>query len=124
MRDQMEPALVPLLGLTNPPANEEEARVMAAWLFSMGAALGAAAAEQWTSRAMADLERLDPAARSRVTRAIEQFSRHRHGDVKRLRKPAGEWRLRVGDLRVRFIPRRESIHVLRVLPRSAAYYDS
>jgi mRNA-degrading endonuclease RelE of RelBE toxin-antitoxin system len=49
---------------------------------------------------------------------------HLPGDVVRL---AGteEWRLRVGDWRVRFErdPRARMIYVLRVLPRGRAYRD-
>jgi mRNA interferase RelE/StbE len=47
------------------------------------------------------------------------------GDVVRLADVQDEWRLRVGDWRVRFTRDRDTgvIQVLRVLPRGRAYRD-
>jgi mRNA-degrading endonuclease RelE of RelBE toxin-antitoxin system len=44
------------------------------------------------------------------------------GDVKKLHPPRHEFRLRVGDYRVLFLPKEElTIEVLRVLHRKNAY---
>lgn len=70
-----------------------------------------------------DLERLDRSVADRVTRALALLAEGDRGDVQRLRGKEREWRLRVGDWRVRFIYRAEDevIEVLRVLPRGRAY---
>lgn len=73
-----------------------------------------------------DLERLDPPIARRVRDALELFAATGQGDVVRLRgiEPP-EYRLRVGEWRVRFArdaPTR-TITVLRVLPRGRAYRD-
>ena len=79
----------------------------------------------FTSRARRDFKRLDPPTRKRVLAALERLiGDPPAGDVVRL---AGieEWRLRVGDWRVRFErdPDARIIYVLRVLPRGKAYRD-
>ncbi len=47
----------------------------------------------------------------------------RRGDLQKLHGSREEWRLRVGDYRVRFLPDSGSqvIAILRVLPRDQAY---
>jgi mRNA interferase RelE/StbE len=79
----------------------------------------------WTKRAQHDLERLDRITGDRIGRAITRLAETEQGDVKRLRGYEDEWRLRVGDWRVRltFDPATESIEVLRILPRGRAYRD-
>ena len=75
-----------------------------------------------TARARRDLERLDRVAAQRVVGALEVLADTGRGDVRRLRGTADrEWRLRVGDWRVRFTYERGGIVVLRVLPRGSAY---
>lgn len=75
-------------------------------------------------RARKDLRRLDPPTRDRIARAIKLLAQNAEltGDVKRL-KGSDEYRLRVGDYRVRF--KRDGhlliITVIRVLPRGRAY---
>lgn len=75
-------------------------------------------------RARKDLRRLDRPTRDRVARAIKLLAQNAEltGDVKRL-KGSEEYRLRVGDYRVRF--KRDGRHliitVVRVLPRGRAY---
>jgi mRNA interferase RelE/StbE len=75
-------------------------------------------------RARKDLRRLDPPPRDRIARAIKLLAQNAEltGDVKRL-KGSDEYRLRVGDYRVRF--KRDGrlliITVIRVLPRGRAY---
>jgi len=73
--------------------------------------------------AQRDLRRLDPPIRKRVASALEDLA---DGDASaRTRKLSGneQWRMRVGDWRVRFERNAETrtILVLRVLPRGRAY---
>ena len=79
---------------------------------------------RWASRARRDLKRMDPPVQRRVVDAVALYSQTGHGDVKRLSgvNPA-EFRLRVGDWRVRFATDSEEkrLTVLRVLPRGRAY---
>jgi mRNA interferase RelE/StbE len=70
------------------------------------------------------LKRLDPPVQRRVIEAVKHFARTGEGDVVRLTNVAPpEYRLRVGDWRVRFALDEEHrlLHVLRVLPRGKAY---
>ena len=75
-------------------------------------------------RARKDLRRIDAQARERILSAIARLAAGAElaGDVKRLRG-SNEYRLRVGDWRVRFErhDRQLKIIVVRVLPRSRAY---
>ena len=75
-------------------------------------------------RARKDLRRIDPPIRRRILNAIERLAQGAEltGDVKRLRG-SNEYRLRVGDWRVRFEreDRQLVITVVRVLPRGRAY---
>lgn len=75
-------------------------------------------------RARKDLRRIDPPIRKRILSAIERLAQGAEltGDVKRLRG-SNEYRLRVGDWRVRFEreDRQLVITVVRVLPRGRAY---
>lgn len=69
-----------------------------------------------------DLRRLDPPVRRRVIDALDRFvSDPGAADIRKL--SATEWRLRVGEWRVRFSfdEGRRVISVLRVLPRGRAY---
>lgn len=77
---------------------------------------------EWTERALKDAARLDQSQRERILQAIERLSATGHGDVKRVRGTEREWRLRVGDWRVRLEHRPGgTLVILRVLPRGAAY---
>ncbi len=79
----------------------------------------------WSSAAIADIRRLDRQIQERVRQALYRLADNGQGDVRRLQGIDDEWRLRVGDWRVRF--RFDSdegpIQVLRVLPRGRAYRD-
>lgn len=78
----------------------------------------------WQSRAEKDLGRLDAGVQRRVIAAVAAFAESERGDIVRLRSVhPPEYRLRVGDWRVRFAIDREarSLRVLRVLPRDRAY---
>jgi mRNA interferase RelE/StbE len=79
-----------------------------------------------TRSAERDLRRLDPPVRRRVVAALDGLNAQPpRGDISRLAGPAQEWRLRVGDWRVRFTRAQASrtVYVLRVLPRGRAYRD-
>lgn len=75
-------------------------------------------------RARKDLRRIDPPTRQRILRAIARLAQGAEltGDVKRL-QGSREYRLRVGDWRVRFErdDRQLIITIVRVLPRGRAY---
>jgi len=72
-------------------------------------------------RACGDLRKLPKNLASRIVDTTVRYASTEHGDVKRLKGTAGEYRLRVGDWRVRFILEAGELVVLRVLPRSIAY---
>jgi mRNA-degrading endonuclease RelE of RelBE toxin-antitoxin system len=65
---------------------------------------------------------LDKGVARRAKQAIERFAATGAGDVKRLHGiDPPEYRLRVGDYRVRFRQQDESIQALRVRNRNQAY---
>jgi mRNA-degrading endonuclease RelE of RelBE toxin-antitoxin system len=69
-----------------------------------------------------ELRGLDPPARARVVAAIERFVRTGEGDVRKLTNVSPpQWRLRVGEYRVRFLVDGDALEVLHVLPRGKAY---
>jgi len=79
---------------------------------------------RWLPRAQRDLKKLDPPMRRRVIDAVKHFAQTGEGDVVRLVDvEPPEYRLRVGDWRVRFARDDEHrlLHVLRVMPRGKAY---
>ena len=55
-----------------------------------------------SGRAIKDMRRLDKLSVNRVMTAINAFAKTGHGDVKKLTDADEEYRLRVGDWRVRF----------------------
>jgi mRNA interferase RelE/StbE len=76
-----------------------------------------------TASAQRDLRRLDRPVATRVINALTRLADTGQGDVTRLQDVTDEWRLRVGDWRVRFRydhPTR-TLEVLRILPRGQAY---
>ena len=74
-----------------------------------------------------DIKRLDPPIRERVLNAIDGLrTQPPAGDIKRLAgQEPPEWRLRVGEWRVRFArdPATRTVVIQRVLPRGRAYRD-
>jgi mRNA interferase RelE/StbE len=69
-----------------------------------------------------DLKRLDRPVQRRILDALDRFVLDpRSGDIRKLNSL--QWRLRVGDWRVRFSfdDENQVIVVLRVLPRGRAY---
>ncbi len=80
----------------------------------------------WERRAANELRRLarrDPDMARRIGQAVTRLAETGQGDVKRLEGRLNEWRLRVGDWRVRFerFPQERILFVLRVAPRKDAY---
>ncbi len=77
---------------------------------------------QFSPAARADLARLDPPVRARVLAAIERYAAEAAGKVKRLKADPPEFRLRVGDWRVRFeLLTPALLYITRVRHRSAVY---
>jgi mRNA interferase RelE/StbE len=89
------------------------------------------ARERWrielTRPAERDMRRLDRPVRERILIAIEGLAGDQPaGDIKRMSGiTPPQWRLRVGDWRVRFNrdPDVRTVLILRVLPRGRAYRD-
>ena len=73
-----------------------------------------------------ELKRLPPQGQARVRAAIEGLrSGPPYGHLRKLKGRENEWRLRVGDWRIRLRPdlRTRVIVILHVLPRESAYRD-
>ena len=77
---------------------------------------------EWTEAAIGDMAALDKGIARRVKQAVERFAASGAGNVKKLQgvDPA-EFRLRVGDWRVRFELDAVTVRVLRVRNRREAY---
>ncbi len=76
-----------------------------------------------TASAQRDLRRLDRPVATRILDALTRFADTGQGDVARLQGVSDEWRLRVGDWRIRSrydYPNRR-LEVLRILTRGQAY---
>jgi len=77
---------------------------------------------EWTAAALDDLAALDKDIARRVKQAAERFAETGVGNVKKLQGTSfAEYRLRVGDYRVRFEAEGETIRILRVRNRREAY---
>ena len=77
---------------------------------------------EWTGLALEDMAALDKGIARRVKQALERFAETGAGNVKRLQGiDPPEYRLRVGDYRVRFHQHEETVRVLRVRNRREAY---
>ena len=80
----------------------------------------------FSGRARRDFKRLDSPVQRRIADALDRLTDEQPtGDIVKLAGSDDEWRLRVGDWRVRFTRDRERrvVQVLRVLPRGRAYRD-
>jgi mRNA interferase RelE/StbE len=76
----------------------------------------------WTDQAKADLRAIDQATALRILQILARYLASGVGDVKRLQDvEPPEFRLRVGDYRVRFHDLGDSILVLAVKHRREAY---
>jgi mRNA interferase RelE/StbE len=78
----------------------------------------------WTPRALKDIRKLEQRTRERVLSAVERYAATSAGDVLQLTGiHPPEWRLRIGDWRVRF--QKDAVGaallILRVLPRDKVY---
>lgn len=76
-----------------------------------------------TGSARCDIWWLDPPVASRILDALDRLATTGQGDTQQLRGTPDEWRLRVGDWRVRFRydTATQTLAVLRILPRGEAY---
>ena len=76
----------------------------------------------WSPQARADLRPIDRETAMQILLAINRYLSTGAGDVKKLQPPRHEFRLRVGDYRVLFIPKEAfTIEVVRVRHRREAY---
>jgi len=77
---------------------------------------------EWTEAALEHMAALDKGVARRVKQAVERFANTGAGNVKKLQGvDPPEYRLRVGDYRVRFHSKGDTIRVLRVRNRREAY---
>ena len=77
---------------------------------------------EWTETALEDMAALDRGVARRVKQTVERFADTGAGNVKRLQGvDPPEYRLRIGDYRVRFHLDGETVQVLRVRNRREAY---
>jgi mRNA-degrading endonuclease RelE of RelBE toxin-antitoxin system len=77
---------------------------------------------EWTETALEDMAALDRAVARRVKQAVERFAQTGAGNIKRLQGiHPPEFRLRVGDWRVRFHQDAETMRVIRIRNRREAY---
>ena len=76
----------------------------------------------WTEQAKSDLRAIDQITALRVLHVLARYLATGEGDIKRLRDvDPPEFRLRVGDYRVRFHDLADSILILTVKHRREAY---
>jgi len=77
---------------------------------------------EWAETALQDMAALDKGIALRLKKAVERFAATGSGNVKKLQGiDPPEYRLRVGDNRVRFDLAGEVVRVLRVRNRREAY---
>lgn len=77
---------------------------------------------RWTAVAQGQVRRIDRDSAVRILHTIDRYVTTGVGDVKRLQPPLPEYRLRVGDYRIFFLPLSPNgIEITRVLHRSEAY---
>lgn len=76
---------------------------------------------RWTERAKSDLRQIDREQALEILHALTRYAKTGEGDVKRLRG-SGDWRLCVGDYRVRFeILPDDTLRILHVKHRREVY---
>jgi mRNA-degrading endonuclease RelE of RelBE toxin-antitoxin system len=77
---------------------------------------------EWTETALEDMADLDKGIARRVKQSVERFAETGAGNVKRLQDiTPPEYRLRVGEYRVRFHQDDDTMRILRVRNRREAY---
>jgi mRNA-degrading endonuclease RelE of RelBE toxin-antitoxin system len=78
----------------------------------------------WTEQAKSDVRAIDRKTAVDLLHGLPRFVITEEGDVKRLQDiDPPEFRLRLGDYRVRFYDHGDSIEILRVKHRKDAYRD-
>ena len=78
----------------------------------------------WTDKAKGELRQIDKQQAMAILHALTDYAKTGQGDIKRLRGST-DWRLRVGDYRVRFeILRDDILRILHVKHRREAYRQS
>jgi mRNA-degrading endonuclease RelE of RelBE toxin-antitoxin system len=78
----------------------------------------------WTEQAKSDVRAIDRKTAVDLLHGLARFVTTEEGDVKRLQDiDPPEFRLRLGDYRVRFYDHGDSIEILRVKHRKDAYRD-
>jgi mRNA interferase RelE/StbE len=76
----------------------------------------------WTGQAKADVRAIDRQTALRILHGLARFVATDEGDVNRLTDiDPPEYRLRVGNYRIRFQDRGDTIEILAVKHRSEAY---
>ena len=77
---------------------------------------------EWSEESLEDMAALEKRNARQVKNAVERFAEHGAGKVKKLQGlDPPEFRLRVGDFRVRFHVDGDTLRILRVLDRKEAY---
>ena len=77
---------------------------------------------RWTAEAKADVRRLDRQIAMQIFEALDRYARTDEGDVKQPKGQQKEFRLRIGDWRVRFTrDEANTMRILHVLHGSEAY---
>jgi mRNA interferase RelE/StbE len=77
---------------------------------------------EWSEESLDDLAALDKGTARRIKTAVERFAETGAGNVKKLQGiDPPEFRLRVGDFRVRFYSEADTLRILRVRNRKDAY---
>jgi mRNA-degrading endonuclease RelE of RelBE toxin-antitoxin system len=76
----------------------------------------------WAPEARADIRAIDRETALQVLHCLDRYLLHRDGDVKKLKPPRTDFRLRCGDYRLFFDPAGENaIHITAVKNRREAY---
>lgn len=77
---------------------------------------------EWSESSLEDMAALDSGIARRLQQTVKRFAETETGNVKKLQGiHPPEYRLRVGDWRVRFVLDGDTLRVLRVLNRKDAY---
>jgi mRNA interferase RelE/StbE len=77
---------------------------------------------EWTPQARADVRRIDRQTALSLLEELADYVLNGHGEIKRLQNlNPPEFRLRVGDYRVRFYDHGDHIQILRIRHRRDAY---
>lgn len=75
----------------------------------------------FSERARADIRRLSRETAMSIFEVLHRFAETGHGDIKKLKGDTEDFRLRVGDYRVRFTEEPGTLHIQKVLHRRDAY---